>query len=219
MDMQTPADPTDTASRLPPAVLNCLLRMLAAALPSEGLTPEIIAENLEFARAMFFAFQPHDAAEAAAAIRAVAAHFASMDMHARAFKPGLSDDTVMRLRASTNTCTRVADAARRALRKPPAATPKPRRSEAAHEAAAPAPPPAVPCDPSALRFYPRDRYGNTIRLWQPEQLTQAQLHAALACPRDPELEAVAIAEEEAMIAEQAAQDAAGEAKGTADERQ
>jgi hypothetical protein len=142
-------------------------------------------------------------------------------MHARAGKPGLSDDTAMRLRASANTCTRIADAAHRTLRKRPAAPPKPRKAEAPppHAAAAPAAAPPVPFDPSTLRFYPRDRYGNTIRLWQPEQLTRAQLHAALACPRKPELEAVAIAEEEAMIAEQAALDAKGQAApdATADE--
>jgi hypothetical protein len=159
---------------------------------------------------MFFALQPRDAAEVAVAVRAVGAHFAAVDMYARAFKLGLSDDTAMRLRASANTCARAADAAQRGLRKPPAAVPKPRNPEAPAEsaAAAPAHEPPVPFDPSTLRFYPRDRYGNTIRLWQPRQLTRAQLHAALACPRDPELEALAIAEEEAMIAEQAALDAA-----------
>jgi len=211
MDMQTPSDPTDTlATSLPRAVLNCLLRMLAAVLPNDDLAPDIAAENWQCARTMFFALQPRDAAEAAAAVRAVAAHFAAIDMHYRAFRPGLSDDTAMRLRASANTCARAADAGQRALRKPPvAAPPKPRKADApVPPSPAPAPSPPVPLDPSTLRFYPRDRYGNTIRLWQPEQLTKAQLYAALACPRDPELEAAAIAEEEAMIAEQAALDAA-----------
>jgi hypothetical protein len=40
-------------------------------------------------------------------------------------------------------------------------------------------------------------------------MTRAQVLASLAWPRDPKLEAAAIAEEEAMMAEQAALDAHG----------
>ena len=46
-------------------------------------------------------------------------------------------------------------------------------------------------------------------------MTRAQLRASLAIPRDPALEAEALAEEEAMMAEQAALDARGTAKDTA----
>jgi hypothetical protein len=42
-------------------------------------------------------------------------------------------------------------------------------------------------------------------------MTRAQALASLAWPRDPKLEAAAIAEEEAMMAEQAALDAHGAA--------
>ena len=51
---------------------------------------------------------------------------------------------------------------------------------------------------------PRDRYGNDIPLHRFQDMTPAQRRATYCFPRDPELEAVAIAEEEAMIAEQAA---------------
>jgi hypothetical protein len=124
MDMQTPNIAIEVPARLSPALLNCLLRQLAAALPTDGLAPEIAAENVEAAREMFFAMQPRDAAEAAAAVSAVAAHFAAMDQFARATQPGLTDETVQRLRASAIACARAAATTLRALRRIPAAAAK-----------------------------------------------------------------------------------------------
>ena len=57
-------------------------------------------------------------------------------------------------------------------------------------------------------FQPRDRFGKPIPDLRSDLMTRAQLHASLAIPRDPKLEAEALAEEEAMMAEQAAMDAA-----------
>jgi hypothetical protein len=124
MDMQAPDIAIEAPVGLSPAVLNCLLRQLVAALPADGLAPEVAAENAEAAREMFFAMRPGDAAEAAAAVSAVAAHFAAMDQFARAARPGLTDETVLRLRAGANACSRAVVAALRALRRIPAAAPK-----------------------------------------------------------------------------------------------
>jgi hypothetical protein len=201
-----------TTSDLPRIVLNCLLRLLAAALPRGDISPKIAAENEQAAREMFFAMQPRDPGEARAAVRAVAAFFASMDMHARASRPGLADDTVLRLRAGANACSRVCDAAERSLRKPAAAAPKPDPAQSPRSGAARE---FVP-DPNSFTarrfepedcFRPRDRFGQLIPRGDIHLMTKKQKFAAIANPRDPELEAAAIAEEEAMIAEQKALDA------------
>ena len=62
--------------------------------------------------------------------------------------------------------------------------------------------------PAVVTFQPRDRFGEPIPDLRTDLMTRAQLRASLAIPRDPKLEAEALAEEEAMIAEQAAIDAA-----------
>ena len=200
MDMRIPdtAIQTPTAS-LPGAVLNCMPRLLLAALPA-ATTPEIAAEDADTARAMFFALQPRDAAEAAAAARSVAAHFASLNLYARATRPGLSDHTARSLCASANACSRAADAAARRIRKPerkPAAAPPPPEPEV------PLRPRPVPEEP----FQPRDRFGKPIPPIDSERMTMAQRRARYAWPHNPGLEAIAIAEEEAMIAEQRALEA------------
>jgi len=198
MDMQTPTEPIEVLSpHVPRALLNCLLRMIIAALPTAGLGSELAAETEEAARAMFFGMQPRDPAEAAAVARAVSAHFASLHMYARAARPGLSDDTVMRLLATANKCARAADAAR-----PLQAGPKP--PKVAQKTQQPAPEPEQDA-PRIILFQPRDRFGQPIT--DGDQMTVAQRRAHYAWPRDPELEAIAIAEEEAMIAEQQAADA------------
>ncbi len=210
MDVPLPADPNQTqAAALSPAVLNCMLRLLAASLPMDGASAEIRAENLEAAREMFLASKPQDAVEAAAVVRSVAAHFASMDMYARAARPGLTDETARRLRASATACARAAEAAKRSMAKPPATA---IRKSAKTEALPPTPvdyskPTVVPPEPRDECFQPRDRFGNPIPNWRTDLMTKAQLYAALAYPRNPELEKVALAEEEAMIATQQAEDA------------
>ena len=62
--------------------------------------------------------------------------------------------------------------------------------------------------PAIETVQPRDRFGKPIPTGRTDLMTRAQLRASLAIPRDPKLEAEALAEEEAMIAEQAAIDAA-----------
>jgi len=63
--------------------------------------------------------------------------------------------------------------------------------------------------PHYSRFQPRDRHGEPIPLHRHELMTRAQFRATHASPRDPALDAIAIAEEEQMIAAQAAETARG----------
>lgn len=184
---------------LPGTLLRCLLRQLGAALPIARDTPDsIAAETQQAARELFFAMQPQNAVEAASAVRAITAHFAAMDMHSRASRPGLSDETVMRLRASAHACDRAATGhSRRAKTQRPLA-PAPE---------APAEPPPQP-GPRIYQFQPRDRFGKPIPLGDWEQMTMAQRRAVNAPRYDADIEAAAIADEEAMIAEQQALHAA-----------
>ena len=204
MDMQTPADPTEpTIPGISRVLLACLLRQLLAALPAAA--PALAAETAEAAREMFFAHQPRDPTEAAAAVRAVTAHFAAMDLHRRAAQSGLSDDTARRLHASAMTCSRAAGAIRRAQRRPAAAAPQP------PEPAAPQPIDPIrarllAADPND-RFQPRDRFGQPIERWDTERMTRAQVQATLTWPRDPALDEAALADEARMIAEQQALEA------------
>jgi hypothetical protein len=187
---------------LPAALLRCLLRQLAAALPTPLDTPDsAAADTQQTACAMFFAMQPQDVLEAASAVRAIIAHFAAIDMHLRAARPGLSDATVMRLRASANACDRAAAGhARRGKTQLQAAS--------AREAPAEPPPQPEPLPrPEIYQFQPRDRFGKPIPLANWEQMTMAQRRATYAPRRDPEIEAAAIADEDAMIAEQQALEA------------
>ena len=62
---------------------------------------------------MLEALHPADAKEAAAAARAIAAHFAAMDGFARAARPGIADDTAVRLRNNALAAARLADAVTR----------------------------------------------------------------------------------------------------------
>ncbi len=201
----------EAATGLPAALLNCLLRMLIAALPLQGLSPETAAETEEAARAMFFGMEPRDPAEAAAASRAVAAHFACMQVYARAARPGLSDETAARLHATANACLRAAEAAQRSVRKPQPAPPKAVRQKAMQPEARP----HIPIV-EVYQFQPRDRFGQPIPLGEWEKMTMAQRRATYAPTRDPAVEAEAIADEEAMIAEQKALDAAKEREAAGD---
>lgn len=191
---------------LPPVVLNSLLRSLYAALPSDGGDAEVTAENQETARAMFFALQPRDPAAAAAAVRAVAAHFACMDLYARAARPGLSDETVMRLRSTANATARGCEVTQRVPQAAPATAPE-KRKATQQPKPEPAPHHKPPQESPDARFTPHDRFGQPIPRWETLKMTRAQMLATLAYPRDPELEKVALAEEAAMRAEQAALDA------------
>ena len=95
---------------------------------------------------MFEAFQPADALEAVQAANAVAAGLAAMDSFTRAARPGLSDQTVTRLRSSALAAGRVFDVAVRARggEQPPARTrPQSSRAAASRTPAVPPPRPAT----------------------------------------------------------------------------
>ena len=98
-----------------PDFLALLLAALAKIIPGYAEMTDVDCEaNLALARSMFEAFQPADALEAVQAANAVAAGLAAMDSFARAARPGLSDETVMRLRTNALATGRVFDAAVRA---------------------------------------------------------------------------------------------------------
>lgn len=192
----------DLAAILPAVLLNCLLRQLAATLPAADGDPDTIAANWQAACVMLAQTNPRTAQEAAAAVRSVAAHFISMDFYARSMRLGLSDTTRQRLAASGHAASRTAVAVlrNRTTRKP----------EAPDRTAEPRSHPRIPLPiQNFTTFQPRDRYGNPVHPGDIEHLTPAQRRAAIAWPRDPALEAVAVAEEEAMIAEQKAGEASG----------
>jgi hypothetical protein len=153
-----------------------------------------------------------------------------MDNFARAARPGMSDDTVTRLRGSGLAAGRAYAAWARLLcnRRSAAQQPQP-PAAAAPRPQAPAAEPAgetaeVPAGFIALRpgakpipavemFQPRDRFGRPIPRARTDLMTRAQVLAALALPRDPKLEAAALAEEAAMMAEQSAKEVAGRRSG------
>jgi len=174
---------------------------------------------------LFHSLDPQDPADAQLAAIAVAAAQSAMDNFARAARPGVSDAMVLRLRGSALAAARTYAATLRHLRKRPAT------KEETGPIAPPAPAPKVPAAdptpevppgfvalrqgaepiPAVVMFQPRDRFGQPIPGGRVDQMTRAQVLASLAWPRDPKLEAAAIAEEEAMMAEQAALDAHGAA--------
>ena len=180
MSTQIPDDEISTAIvehqlGLSATLLRCLLRQLAAALPVARDAPESIAtEDHQAARELFFSMQPRDPGEAAAAVRAVIAHFAAMAMHARASRPGLGDETAMRLRASANASARAASLRRGKSERPSA----PAR-------AAPAEPPPSPSAP--------------VPLQNREAIAGAQRPAS---PKfDPDIAAAALADAAAILAQ------------------
>ena len=209
-----PAPGADTPSPISRIFHKCLMKQLAAAIPGDtNIHSEEWAEKWDQARELYDALAPAYPAEAALAAFAVAAFQGAMDSLARAARPGVSDEKAGRLRGGALAAGRAYSATLRYLRKqradaapPPAPTVIPKPPE--HE---PAPPgffrlgPDDPPIPDCSSFQPRDRLGKPIPLWRFQDMTMAQRRATYCFPRKPELEAVAIAEEEAMIAEQAAQ--------------
>jgi hypothetical protein len=88
------------------AFLVLLLDSLAETIPA-GQDREA---GLTIARTLLEALHPADAKEAAQVARAIAAHFAAMDGFARAAKPGMSDETVIKLRGNALAASRLSDA-------------------------------------------------------------------------------------------------------------
>ena len=96
------------------AFLVLLLDTLAETIPA-GQDREA---GLTIARTLLEALRPADAKEAAQAARAIAAHFAAMDGFARAAKPGMSDETVIKLRSNALAASRLSDALARPRQQP-----------------------------------------------------------------------------------------------------
>jgi hypothetical protein len=99
------------------AFIALLIEALVKTMPS-GMGAADREANLSIARTLFEAYRPADAKEAALAARAIAAHFAAMDGFARAARPGLSDDTAIRLRVSAIAASRLSDALTRPRQQP-----------------------------------------------------------------------------------------------------
>ncbi len=100
--------------------LALLLETLAATIPAAAHSGDAGREAcLAMACTMLEALHPADAKEATAAARAIAAHFAAMDGFARAARPGITDDTAVRLRNNALAAARLADAATRPTRQAP----------------------------------------------------------------------------------------------------
>ena len=231
MDMQTPdhlinSSPAEPKGPLPPVISRCLHRAVAATVPTEPTdSPETEDEKHRAAQVLFDSLHPGDPADALLAAIAIAAGQAAIDNFARAARPGTSHETAVRLRSGGLAAGRAYAAWQRTLRKPQPAAEQPRRAVApSHAPKSPTaePEPEVPevppgfialrpgakPIPAVVTFQPRDRFGEPIPDLRTDLMTRAQLRASLAIPRDPKLEAEALAEEEAMIAEQAAIDAA-----------
>ena len=230
MDMQTPdhlinSSPAEPKGPLPPVISRCLHRAVAATVPTEPTdSPETEDEKRRAAQVLFDSLHPGDPADAMLAALSIAAGLAAMDNFARAARRGISDETATRLRGSGLAAGRAYAAWLRPLRKRQPAAEPPRPAAPAPVPKAPpvepvrevaeVPPGFIALQPGAKpipaveMFQPRDRFGKPIPDLRSDLMTRAQLHASLAIPRDPVLEAEALAEEEAMMAEQAAMDAA-----------
>jgi len=211
MDVQTPdstnSEPATDEVRLSPIFLKRLLKKLARTLPVDPQEqPEEFAEEWEAARELFFDMQPRTPLEATLAARAVAMNLRSMDMLDRAARPGTTDEKAQRLTASAIAAGRSLDAALKTLEKRHAKkasdAARPERTRTA-QPSGPTPDQQPAPIPHVEFFQPRDKTGQPIPDWRYEWMTMAQRRATYCYPRNPELEAIAIAEEEKMIAEHA----------------
>ncbi|HEY2619562.1 MAG TPA: hypothetical protein VGI78_19635 [Acetobacteraceae bacterium] len=230
MDMQTPdhatlPTPGDPAAQLSAVFTRYIRHALADTVPiGPDDSQETRDQKRQAAQELFDALHAVDPAEAQLAAITVAASLAAMDSFARAARPGTSDATAARMRASGLAAGHAYAAWLRDLRERQPAAEQARPAAAPASPARPPPteperdPPEVPPGFIALRpgakpipevvtFQPRDRFGEPIPDLRTDLMTRAQLRASLAIPRDPDLEAEALAEEAAMIAEQAALDA------------
>jgi hypothetical protein len=124
--------------------LTLLLETLAATIPAGAHPGDAGREaSLAMACTMLEALHPADAKEAAAAARAIAAHFAAMDGFARAARPGIADDTAVRLRNNALAAARLADAVTRQRRQAPLPEVE-KQSRVRHRAELPATIPGLP---------------------------------------------------------------------------
>ena len=124
MDMQAPTTaPTPSMAARSPAHSPALLKALDAAMPAGATDSQADRdENRQATRELFESLNPRDPAEAQLAAIAIAAAQSAMDNFARAARPGVADETAIRLRGSALTAGRTYAAALRTLRKRVAAT-------------------------------------------------------------------------------------------------
>jgi hypothetical protein len=193
------------ADQSAPAFLDYLIATLAGTWPDGSAE-----ERRDAALAALQALQPRDMIEAMLAARMIAAHHATMDGYRRAMQPGVSDAEAVRLRNNAIAAARSFDAALRTLEKrqgPSEKPSQPDRQAARVQHAPPAPPEPGETLPDAetpivrrRQYVPRNKNGEPIALWRFEDMTMAQRRATYGDPDDVELQAIARAEEEAMIA-------------------
>jgi hypothetical protein len=233
MDMHTPDHATTPSTADPNAQLSAAFaryvrHALADAVPIGPDDSEETRDQKRLAALeLFDSLQSADPAEAQLAAIAVAASLAAMDGFASAARPGTSDATAARMRGSALAAGRayagwlrtlrerqpVAEQARPATAPASRARPPPVEPEPEVPEVPEVPPgfialrPGAKPIPAVVTFQPRDRFGEPIPDLRTDLMTRAQLRASLAIPRDPKLEAEALAEEAAMIAEQSAIDA------------
>ncbi len=147
MSMQTPdadatLEQTEPESPLSRIFIRSLLRSLAATLPRDDRTSdEITADMWDMARELFFDMNPQSAVEAVYAARAVAAHFAAMDMYARAAKPNTTNEKAQRMRNTAIAASRAFDTSLQRM-----------EQRRARTAAKPAPAQAQPARPAFPTF-------------------------------------------------------------------
>lgn len=182
------------------------------ALPSiKNETPEARAARREDAHTLFADLNPRNAVEAALAAEAVLAHFNSMAMYARAGEPDRPEPEVMRLTSAARSEARSFKATTKDLEKRRAAEAKATGAEAAAQE------PEFKPIPRLEVFQPRDRHGQPIPRWRNDLMTPKQKHATYR-PHDHDAWAEATIEEDAMIAEQQAMDAAAAPQPSTAER-
>ena len=165
MDISPPLSTSDAQTAFAASDLFArVLQDMAAAIPVQDLdTPQRVAQRHEDARAMAAALHPADIIEAASAVLATVAYYASLALHACAAQPGQT------VREATALC-RVALAEHRAhragvtdlaKRHAPAEPPRQRAERTRPSPLEPEPPDDDPI-PHLPQFQPRDRHGEPI---------------------------------------------------------
>ena len=213
----TPPPPTPTTDPQPDFatshIFALMLDQLTAAIPPhETETQAANALRHEIARAMVIAAHPADPIEAALAISAAIAYQASLASNALAASPGLTSVQSNRYARTAIAQDHTFRAAVAALAKhrgalAPPATPK-RAHTSSHQQPEPEQQPDDDPIPHLPQFQPRDRHGNPIPLYRFRDMTPKQRRATYGDPYDTATQAIAIEEEDAAIAAQAAEDAA-----------
>jgi hypothetical protein len=209
MDISPPLSTSDAPTAF--AASDLFARMLQDMIPAIPIrdldTPQRVAQRHEDARTMAAALHPADIIEAATAILATVAYYASLALHACAAQPGQT------AREATALC-RVALAEHRAHRSGVTdlakrhAPAEPPRQRAERTRPSPVEPEAPDDDPipHLPQFQPRNRHGDPIPLYRWQDMTPKQRRATYGDPYDTETWAIATEEQDAAIAEQKALD-------------